>query len=370
MEVPSNYDAIFHKGEAGGHNPSFPDISLQNERAMWWAEFDSVGEETVRGYVERNSYTPTGMEVAREWLARREFLQLRDDVQSLKAFAGRAGGTASESQSASEISTLASQVDANSRAIVEIAATAKKDARTMFFVGMAASLLALCAIVVVLASSRQVAPNTKQASAQSSRPNQAVVRPLPPAVQPAETQQASAIPPENAGKRQLSNAHQIKSADLKPEGQSLRQSLTLIADKVAGEGTINFTAQFRDMATGRDQYDQRLYKASYVTTDPNRCQVRYHWHVEQGGSPVSDQDRTVDLRLAKGIRVTSIDGQSGRRVFVRAYPKVYVVNIAQRDNASAHNFYFYNKDMAARLVTGARRAVELCGKREPRFRGR
>jgi hypothetical protein len=189
-------------------------------------------------------------------------------------------------------------------------------------------------------------------------------------VPPAETQQASAIPPENAQKQQPSNEPQIKSADLKPEGQSLRESLALIADKVAGEGTINFTAQFRDMATGRDQYDQRLYKASYVTTNPNRCQVRYHWHVEQGGRPVSDQDRTVDLRLAKGIRMTSIDGEPGRRVFVRAYPKVYVVHIAPRDNSSGHNFYFYNKDMAARVVTGARRAVELCGKREPRFRGR
>jgi len=357
--VAKESDFVFDSGEAAGLSPTFSDVSFQNECAMWWAEFDSVGEEAVRGYVERNSYTPTGMEVARRWLARQEFLQLSKDVKAIRALAEVARETASESlTSASEALTLAS------------AATATKNTRTMVIVGIVASLFALCAIVMVLASSRQVAPNTKQASAQSSRPNQAVVRPLPPAVQPAETQQASAIPPENAGKRQLSNAHQIKSADLKPEGQSLRQSLALIADKVAGEGTINFTAQFRDMATGRDQYDQRLYKASYVTTDPNRCQVRYHWHVEQGGRPVSDQDRTVDLRLAKGIRVTSIDGQSGRRIFVRAYPKVYVVNIAQRDNASAHNFYFYNKDMAARLVTGARRAVELCGKREPRFRGR
>ncbi|HMH66131.1 MAG TPA: hypothetical protein VK515_11115 [Rhizomicrobium sp.] len=357
--MPKDSDSIFYSGEAGGHSPSFSDLSVQNERALWWAEFDSVGEEAVRGYVERNSYTPTGMEVARQWLARREFLQLREDVQSIRALAEQAQETASESlRSASEALTLAS------------AATATKNARTMVIVGMVASLFALCAIVMVLASSRQVAPNTKQASAQSSRPKQAVVRPLPPAVPPAETRQASAIPPENAQKKQPSNAPQINSPDLKPEGQSLAEALALIADKVGGEGTVNFTAQFRDMATGLDQYEQRSYEASNVTTDPNRCQVRYHWHVEQEGRAVSDQDRTVELRLAKGIRVASIDGEPGRRLLVRAYPRVYVVHIARRDDSSEHNFYFYNNDMAARVVTGARRAVELCGKREPRFRGR
>jgi len=365
--VPKDSDSIFHSSEAGGPSPSFSDVSIQNERALWWAEFDSVGEEAVRGYVERNSYTPTGMEVARQWLARREFLQLREDVQSIRALAEQAQGAASESlSSASDALTLASRVDADSRAIVEIAASAKKSARTMVFVGIVTSLFALGAIVTVLASSRptsqQVAPNTKQASA---RPKQAAMRPLPPAVPPAETRQASAIPPENAQKMQPSNPPQINSPDLKPEGQSLADVLALIADKVGGEGTINFTAQFHDAASGRDHTEQLSYKASNVTIDPNRCQVGYHWHVEQDGRTVSDQDRTVELRLAKSVRVTSIDGEPGRRVLVRAYPKVYVLHIAP-----GHNFYFYNRDMAARVVTGARRAVELCGKREPRFRGR
>ncbi|HET7085483.1 MAG TPA: hypothetical protein VFI23_11980 [Rhizomicrobium sp.] len=345
-------DFVFDSGEAHGLIPSFSDVSFQNERAMWWAEFDGVGEEAVRDSVARNSYTPTGMEVARQWLARQEFLQLREDVKAIRALAEVAQETASESlTSASEALTLAS------------AATAPKNARPKVIVGMAVSLFALCAIVMVLSPSRQVAPNTKQASAQSSRPKQVIVRPPPPAVPPASTRQA--LPPETAQKKQPSNAPQISSPDLKSEGQSLAEALALIADRVGGEGTINFTAQFRDMATGRDQYEQRLYKASNVTADSNRCQVRYHWHAERQGRAVSDQDRTVELRLAKGARVTSLDGEPGRRLLVRAYPKVYVLHIAP-----GHEFYFYNKDMAARVVTGARRAVELCGKREPRFRGR
>jgi len=369
--VPKDSESIFDSEEASGHSLPFSDTSLQNERALWWAEFDSVGEEAVRGYVERNSYTPTGMEVARQWLERREFLQLRGDVQSIRALAEQAQATASESLgTASDALTLASRVDANSRAIVETAATAKRSARTMVFVGMVTSLFALSAIVMVLASSRQVAPNPKQASAQPSRPKQAVVRPLPPAVPPTETRQASAVPPENAQNKQPPNAPQITSPDLKPEGQSLAETLALIADKVGGEGTINFMAQFHDVATGRDHTEQLSYKASNVTIDPNRCQVGYHWHVEQGGRTVSDQDRTVELRLARSIGVTSIDAGSGRRFSVRAYPKVYVMHIARWDNASGDDLYFHDQRMAARVGMATRHAVELCDNGEQQFRRR
>jgi hypothetical protein len=376
--VPKDPDFIFDSGEAGGQSPSFSDLSFQNERAMWWAEFDSVGEEAVRGYVERNSYTPTGMEVARQWLERREFLQLREDVQSIRALVEQAQGTASESLTgASETLTLASRIDANSRAIAEIAATARRKARIMVLVGTVAFLFALCAIVMVLASGRQVAPNNKLASAQPSRPKQAVVRPPPPVEPPAETRQASAIPPEqalaippeNVQQKQVSNGPQINSPNLKTEGQSLAEALALIADKVGGEGAINFTAQYHDMTTGRDHTEQLSYQASNVTIDPNRCQVGYHWHVEQDGA-VSDQDRTVELRLAKSIRETSIDAEPGRRFSMRAYPKVYVVHIARWDNSSGDNLYFRDKNMAARVGAATRRAVELCDNREQQFRRR
>jgi len=223
---------------------------------------------------------------------------------------------------------------------------------------------------MVLASSRQVAPSTKQASAQPSRPKQAVVRPPRPTVPPAEIRQASAIPPENAQTKEPSDEPQIKSLDLEPQGQSLAEALALIADKVSGEGTINFTAQFHDMAMGRDYTEQLSYKTSNVTIDPNRCQVGYHWHVERDGIAVSDQDRTVDLRLAKSISVTSIDVEPGGRFSVRAYPKVYVVHIARWNNASGDDLYFRDRDVAARVGTASRRAVELCDNGEQQFRPR
>jgi hypothetical protein len=124
------------------------------------------------------------------------------------------------------------------------------------------------------------------------------------------------------------------------------------------------------MDTGRDHTEQLSYKASNVTIDPNRCQVGYHWHVEQDGRAVSDQDRTIELRLAKSIGVTSIDAEPGRRFSVRAYPKVHVVHIARWDNSSGDDLYFHDKDMAARVGTAARRAVELCDNGAQQFRRR
>jgi len=231
-----------------------------------------------------------------------------------------------------------------------------------------AFLIALCAIVMVLASSRQGTPNTQQAFAQPSRPKQAIVRAPAPAAPPVETHQASAFPPEDAPKEQPSIAPQINSPDLKPEGQSLAETLALIADKVGGEGAINFTAQFHDTATGHDHTQQLSYKASNVTIDPNRCQMGYYWHVEQDGRVVSDQDRTVELRLAKSIRVMPIDAEPGRRFSMRAYPKVYVVHIARWDSSSGDELYFRDKNIAARVGAAIRRAVALCDKGEQQFR--
>ena len=366
--MPKESDSISNSGEAGRHSPSFSDVLFQNERAMWWAEFDSVGEDAVRSYVQRTSYPPTGMEAARQWLAEREVPPSHVDEKSIRPLADQPERTAPEfPKSVSE--DLASRVDANSRAIAEVAANAKKTARTMVFIGMAASLLALCAIVMVLASSRQVAPNTKQASVQPSRPKQPVVRPQPPAMPAAETDQTSAIPPENTQKEHSSTAAPINSPNFRLEGQSVAEALALIADRVAGEGTINFAALVQDMATGRDHTEQLSYKASNVTIDPNRCQMGYRWHVERNGA-VSDQDRTVELRLAKSISVTSIDAEPNHRFVMHADPKVYVVHIARWDNSSGDHLYFHEADMAARVATATRRAVELCDNGKQQFQRR
>jgi hypothetical protein len=184
-----------------------------------------------------------------------------------------------------------------------------------------------------------------------------------------ETDQTSAIPPENTQKEQPSTASPIAPPDLKPEGQSVTEALALIADKLGGEGTINFAALVYDMATGRDHTEQLSYKASNVTIDPNRCQLGYRWHVEQNGA-VSDQDRTVEFRLAKSIKVTSIDAEPNHRFVMRADPKVYVVHIARWDNASGDHLYFHEAGMAARVATATRRAVELCDNSKQEFRGR
>jgi len=230
-------------------------------------------------------------------------------------------------------------------------------------------------------SSRQVAPNTKQKVAQPSFARQAVVEHPPPVISPTETRRglppeqspatppenARAIPSENVQRGQPSNASQINSPDPKPKGESLAEALALIADNMGSEGAISFTAQFHDAATGRGHTEQLSYKASNVTIDPNRCQVGYHWRAEQNGTALSDQDRVVELRLAKSVMVTSIDAESGRRFSVRADPNVYVVHIARWDNVSGDSLYFHDKDGAIRVATATRHAVKLCDNGGPQF---
>jgi hypothetical protein len=347
--------------------------------------------------------------------------------------------------------TLASRVDANSRAIVEIAANAKKNARAAIFIGVATSLFSLCAIMMVLASSRQgasIAERTsaqpprskhalvrtpppavlatigqasviqpqnaqnkqpsvpKQDTAQASPPKHVVVRPLPVAVPPAATRRVSVLPPENALEKQPSNAKSASarasrpkqprlprspsaappaetwqasetppesgqktplsdgppsaSPELKTEGQSVGEVLSLIADKLGGEGAINFTAQFHDIATGREATEELSYKASNVTIDPNRCLVGYHWHIEQDGRAVSDQFRILQLRPSKSISVRSINDETGGRFSVRAAPEVYLVQLRGRNNSSQETLYFHDRNTAARVGAATRQAMELC----------
>ncbi len=68
--------------------------------------------------------------------------------------------------------------------------------------------------------------------------------------------------------------------------------------------------------------------------------------------------------------MTSIDDEPGRRYLVRTYPKVYVVHIARWDNSSGDNLYFHDKDVAARVGSATRQALELCGNGEQQLRGR
>jgi len=357
--------SITNRSEGGRVSPSFSDVLFQNERAMWRAEFDSVGQDTVLSFVEHNCYPPTGMEVARQWLEERGVRQSRVDVQPL---ADGVQATAPDFLDSTQ-EELISRLDADCCALIEIATNAKKTARKSVFIASVASLLALCAIVMVLASSRRGEPNAKQASGEPPRPAQPVVRPRAPTLSPAEVAQVSTLPPENTQKEQQSNPSPIISPDFKPEGHTVAEALALIADKVGGEGAIAFSALVHDIATGRDHIEQLSYKASNVTIDPNRCQVGYRWHVNQNGA-VYDQDRTVNLRLAKSIRVTSIDAEPSHRFVMHADPKVYVVHVARWDNSSGDHLYFREADMAARVATATRRAVALCDNEKRQFRGR
>ena len=141
--------------------------------------------------------------------------------------------------------------------------------------------------------------------------------------------------------------------------------LAFIADKVASQDRLNFTAEFVN-PSGGTLVEQHSYEASDVTIDPNRCLIAYRWHVVQDGKAAPDQDGAVQLRHSKNISVETIDqalGENNDNHFsVHARPQAYAVHIARWDKPSGDNLYFRDRGMAESVAGTARHALDLCDK--------
>jgi hypothetical protein len=218
-------------------------------------------------------------------------------------------------------------------------------------------------------------PQTRLASAAprgpatvpSPAPSQLAARPAPPAVPSPETQPASASPQENnVPKMRPPQAAANSSSGAKTKVLSLTQALAFIADKVEDEGRINVLAQFHDAAGDRDLVEQLSYEASGVTIDPNRCQLSFRSHMVDGKG-TTDQNRAIEFRLAKSIKVetadqalTDLNFAAGRPFPAHTDPQAYVVHIARWDSPSGDDLYFPGKDVATQVADVAQHALELC----------
>jgi hypothetical protein len=186
---------------------------------------------------------------------------------------------------------------------------------------------------------------------------------LQPAAMPQENNPQVKPQPEEAP----DTPHDAKrDANLAP--RSLDETLAYIAGQVAIQGPISFMAQFRNPANDYDIVENLSYQASNVTIDPNRCQLSYRWHVDQDGKSTLDQDRAVQLRLARSVRVETVDrslsdinAASGRPYSVHVQPKVYAVHLGRYGNTLGDNLYFRDEAAAARVGEAAHRALNLCG---------
>jgi hypothetical protein len=210
------------------------------------------------------------------------------------------------------------------------------------------------------------APNAKMASAQA--PRQAAPPQPPVTARPPEPAPASVIaPPDDALKPAPSKVPQNKAPAAKSASRSLPELLAFIANSLDDQGKISFTAQFHDLANRRDLVEQLSYEASQVTIDPNQCRIAFRWHVEQDQTAMPDQTRTIELRLAKAIKVETIDraltdlnAEPGRRFSVRAHPQIFAVHIDRWDRSMRDNLYFRDREMAARISEAAKQALDLC----------
>jgi hypothetical protein len=224
------------------------------------------------------------------------------------------------------------------------------------------------------------APAKKQAVAQPTHPPQPDVQIAQPAAMPPKsaapsakpaappTRQASAIPKETVGDKKQQSEPRTGSASVKLASLSLEETLAFIADKVANQDRINFTAQFHNPADNSDLVEHLSYRASDASIDPNRCQLSFHWHVEEDGKRTTDEGRTVRLYLAKNIRVETIDqtladlnAAAGHPFSVRVHPEVYAVHITQKGNPSGDNLYFRDRVTAEQIGEATKHALEFCG---------
>jgi hypothetical protein len=179
---------------------------------------------------------------------------------------------------------------------------------------------------------------------------------------------ASTSPQENSTpKKQPSEVPQSSSASERMASQSLEETLAFIADELASQDRINFTAEFHSPTDNSDIIEQLSYEVSNATIDPNRCQVSFHWHIEQDGIGTRDRDRAIQLRLAKNIWVETVDqalsdlnATAGHPFSVRASPEIFAVHIARWDGPSGDNLYFHDRAMAERIGDAAKHAVRLC----------
>ncbi len=216
---------------------------------------------------------------------------------------------------------------------------------------------------------------TAQTAQTGAKPSKVASLSAQPVAQPPPIVQASASPQENSTlKKQPSEVPQSSSAGEKLASQSLEETLAFIADKLAGQDKINFTAEFHSPTDNSDIFEQLSYEASNATIDPNRCQVSFHWHIEQDGKGTRDRDRAIQLGLAKSIWVETVDqalgdlnATAGHPFSVRTSPEVYAVHIARWDSASGDNLYFHDRAMAERIGDAAKHALKLCsdGASEP-----
>jgi hypothetical protein len=209
---------------------------------------------------------------------------------------------------------------------------------------------------------------TAQTAQPGAKPSKLASLSAQPAGQPPPILQASASPQVNGTlKKHPSEMPQSSSAGEKLASESLEETLAFIADKLASQARINFTAEFHNPTDNSDIIEQLSYEASNASIDPNRCQLSFHWHIEQDGKGTRDRDRAIQLRLAKSIWVETADqalgdlnATAGHPFSVRASPEVYAVHIARWDSPSGDNLYFHDRAMAERIGDATKRALQLC----------
>lgn len=151
-------------------------------------------------------------------------------------------------------------------------------------------------------------------------------------------------------------------------GPALSPTLSFITHSINDQGAVSYSVHGRDPSTNETWTDQDVVQASRVRATPDDCRIDFHWHTTRDGALIADNDIWFSLKYVIQVRaLTSEDNQAlvdagaGHPNWTsQITPPFYVVKITRSDKAE-HVFLFRDLDLANRVATAFKHAVQLCG---------
>jgi hypothetical protein len=156
-------------------------------------------------------------------------------------------------------------------------------------------------------------------------------------------------------------------------GQSLKETLSFIRDRIAYQGKIEYTIRLHDSADNSDWGQNMSGEASQVTYDTGNCSLSYHWRTISDGETKQAMD--VTWYFAHGKKVTVVNREQELRAqaiegghptwTAIVTPPLWVVSVTFTDTAGVANFT--DQNTAERVARAIDHAMELCGAPKEEF---
>jgi hypothetical protein len=153
------------------------------------------------------------------------------------------------------------------------------------------------------------------------------------------------------------------------DGPGLEVTLKFIQDKVTDEGKLSYVASVSDSSSpGTEWSNQFSVRITDFVGDTSACRISFHWRAEVNGQVFEDSDNTLNLKdvrdfilLPQEQNQKRIDTRNGHPAWdSQIKPGLFTI-VTRRPKGLENAFLFSEEDMAKRVATALKHAIELCG---------